>query len=230
MSLDTGAFNDDRYWITEVHYAKAGPDDLLMAIQVTNAGPEAETIHVLPTAWFRNTWSWGDDEPRPGLRASGDWSVTIDHPFAGTLELIGAVGPDGTGPQLLFCENETNLARLYGAEPVTPYPKDGINDHVIHGAATVNPVGAGTKCAFWYQVRVQPGQIVELRLRLRPAANGPGKPAVSAAAALGQDFDQVMAERKAEADEFYTELTPAGASADEALVLRQASAGMLWSK
>ena len=119
--LDTGAFNDDRYWITEVHYAKASPDDLLMAIQVTNAGPEAETIHVLPTAWFRNTWSWGDtDEPRPGLRASGDRSVTIDHPFAGTLELIAAAAPGGAGPQLLFCENETNLARLYGAEPVTP--------------------------------------------------------------------------------------------------------------
>ena len=113
--LDTGAFDDDRYWITEVHYAKASPDDLLMAIQVTNAGPEAETIHVLPTAWFRNTWSWGDDEPRPALRASGDRSVTIDHPFLGTLELLAAAGPDGTGPQLLFCENETNVARLYGA-------------------------------------------------------------------------------------------------------------------
>ena len=228
--LDTGAFDGDRYWITEVHYAKAGPDDLLMSIQVTNAGPEAETIHVLPTAWFRNTWSWGDDEPRPGLRASGDRSVAIDHPFSGTLELIAAVGPDGTGPQLLFCENETNLARLYGAAPVTPYPKDGINDHVIHGAATVNPVGTGTKCAFWYQVTVPPGQTAELRLRLRPADGGPGRSAAKAATALGKDFDQVMAQRKAEADEFYAELTPASASADEALVLRQASAGMLWSK
>ncbi len=228
--LDTGAFDDDRYWITEVHYAKAGPDDLLMAIQVTNAGPEAETLHVLPTAWFRNTWSWGDDEPRPALRASGDRSVTIDHPFAGTLELLAAAGPDGTGPQLLFCENETNLARLYGADPVTPYPKDGINDHVIHGAATVNPVATGTKCAFWYQVTVPAGQTAELRLRLRPAAGGSGTSAAKAATALGKDFDQVMAQRKAEADEFYAELTPAGASADEALVLRQASAGMLWSK
>ena len=91
--LDAGAFNEDRYWITEVHYAKASPDDLLMAIQLTNAGPEAETIHVLPTAWFRNTWSWGDDEPRPGLRASGDRSVAIDHPFLGALELIAAAAP-----------------------------------------------------------------------------------------------------------------------------------------
>ena len=159
-----------------MHYAKASPDDLLMAIQVTNAGPEAETIHVLPTAWFRNTWSWGDDEARPALRASGDRSVTIDHPFLGTLELIAAAGPGGADPQVLFCENETNLARLYGAEPVTPYPKDGINDHVIHGAATVNPAGTGTKCAFWYQVTVPAGQTAELRLRLRPAAAGRASP------------------------------------------------------
>ena len=150
--LDDVVGNEDRYWVTEVVYAKAGPDDLLMGIQVTNAGPETETLHVLPTAWFRNTWSWGDDEPRPGLRASGDRSVAIEHPFAGTLELVAGPGPDGAGPQLLFCENETNVAGLYGGEPVTPYPKDGINDHVTRGAATVNPVGAGTKCAFWYQV------------------------------------------------------------------------------
>src|SRR5208283_3004971 len=212
--LDTGAFDEDRYWITEVHYAKASPDDLLMAIQVTNAGPETETVHVLPTAWFRNTWSWDTEEtePRPVLRASGDRSVTIDHPFAGTLELLAATGPDGAGPQLLFCENETNFAGLYGGQPVTPYPKDGINNHVIHGAATVNPVGTGTKCAFWYQVTVPAGQTAELRLRLRPAGGGPAKSSAKAPAKaadpLGKDFDQVIAQRKAEADEFYAELTP----------------------
>ena len=191
---------------------------------------------MLPTAWFRNTWSWGDEGPRPGLRASGDRSVAIEHPFAGTLELLAAAGPGGAGPQLLFCENETNFAGLYGGEPVTPYPKDGINDHVTHGAATVNPVGTGTKCAFWYQVSVPAGQTAELRLRLRPAAKGT-RPAAKGtqrtkaqADPLGTDFEQVMAQRRAEADEFYAELTPAGASADEGLVLRQASAGMLWSK
>ena len=131
---------------------------------------------MLPTAWFRNTWSWGPDEPRPGLRASGDRSVAIDHPIAGAMELIAAPGPGGAGPQLLFCENETNLERLYGAAPATPYPKDGINDHVVRGAATVNPERAGTKCAFWYQVTVPPGQTAELRLRLRPAGSGrPGR-------------------------------------------------------
>jgi len=170
--LDTGVFDGDRYWIIEVHYAKAGPDDLLMAIQVTNAGPEADTLHVLPTAWFRNTWSWHATEPGVAMRASGDQSVTIDHPFLGTLELIAATAPDGTGPQLLFCENETNVARLYGAAPVTPYPKDGINDHVVSGAGTINPDRTGTKCAFWYRLTVLPGQTAELRLRLRPAPSG----------------------------------------------------------
>ena len=152
--LDTGVFDGDRYWITEVAYAKAGPDDLLMAIQVTNAGPEADTLHVLPTAWFRNTWSWDATEPGVAMRASGDRSVTIDHPFLGALELTAAAAPDGTGPQLLFCENETNVTRLYGAAPVAPYPKDGINDHVVGGASTVNPDRTGTKCAFWYQLTV----------------------------------------------------------------------------
>src|SRR6201997_2214333 len=135
--LDTGAFDGDRYWITEVHYAKAGPDDVLMAIQLTNAGPEAETIHVLPTAWFRNTWSWGDDGERPSLRASGNRAVALADPIAGAMELVAAVGPDGAGPELLFCDNETNLERLYGAAPVGPYSKDGIYEHVANGADPV---------------------------------------------------------------------------------------------
>jgi hypothetical protein len=156
--------------------------------------------------------------------------VAIEHPFVGELELIAGPGPDGTGPTVLFCENETNLARLYGAEPITRYPKDGINDHVIHGAPTVNPAGDGTKCAFWYQVTVPAGQSAELRLRLRPAGDGLPRATTRAATALDKDFDRVMAKRQAEADEFYAELTPPDASADEALVLRQASAGTLWSK
>jgi hypothetical protein len=223
--LDTGAFDGDRYWITEVHYAKAGPDDLLMAIQVTNAGPEDDSIHVLPTAWFRNTWAWDAGEPKPGLSASAEASVTIEHPIVGAMELIGATGPNGSEPVLLFCDNETNMARLYDTHQVSTYPKDGINDHVVHGAPTVNPERAGTKCAFWYRLTVPAGQTAELRLRLRPAGHGEER-----TVALGAGFDEVMALRRAEADEFYAELTPAGASADEALVLRQASAGMLWSK
>jgi hypothetical protein len=223
--LDTGVFDGDRYWIVEVHYAKASADDLLMTVTVTNAGPDAATLHVLPTAWFRNTWSWDTGAPRPAMRVAGDSAVGIDHPFVGPLELIAGPGPDGRMPTALFCENETNAERLFGAAPVTPYPKDGINDHVVNGAATVNPERTGTKAAFWYEVPVPAGETAELRLRLRPPSAGG-----TAGSPLGAQFDQVIAQRRAEADEFYAELTPAGASADEALVMRQAFAGMLWSK
>jgi hypothetical protein len=226
--IDTGIFDQKRYWIVEVHYAKADPDDLLMAISVTNAGPDADTLHVLPTAWFRNTWSWEIDAPKPKLAAAGEGSVAVDHPLVGRMELVADSGPGGVAPTALFCENETNLKRLYGAEPITPYPKDGINDHVISGAATVNPERTGTKCAFWYKLTVPPGETVQLRLRLRPA---PGDASAKrAAAAFGAGFDRVMAARQAEADEFYADLTPTQASADEAMVMRQAFGGLLWSK
>jgi hypothetical protein len=223
--MDTGVFDDDRYWIVEAHYVKADPDDILMAIQVTNAGPDAATLHVLPTAWFRNTWSWEIGAPKPLLSAAGDGAVSIRHPFGGGLQLLAGAGPDGAAPVPLFCENETNVARLFGAAPATPYPKDGINDHVISGAASVNPDRRGTKCAFWYQVTVAPGATAELRLRLRPADAGP-----EPSAALGADFDRVVALRRAEADEFYASLTPPGASAEEAMVMRQAFGGLLWGK
>ncbi len=233
--LDTGVFDHDRYWITEVWYAKADPTDLLMTVRVTNAGPEADTLHVLPTAWFRNTWSWDAGAPKPVMAGAGGSAITIGHPFLGSLELLAGEGPDRTVPVPLFCENETNIKRLFGALATTPYPKDGINDHLISGAATVNPDQHGTKCAFWYRLTVAPGDTAELRLRLRPAgeagahAEAAGVQA-GAAAALGSDFDRVVKQRRAEADEFYTELTPQGASANEAMVMRQAFAGMLWSK
>ena len=240
--VDTGVFGGGRYWIVEVCYAKAAPDDLLMSISVTNAGPDAATLHVLPTAWFRNTWSWEQDGSAPpalGAAAADPAVVSMAHPFCGELELIAGPGPDGTVPAALFCENETNVARLYGAEPVTPYPKDGINDHVVHGAPTVNRARTGTKCAFWYQVTLAGGASAELRLRLRPASSeGAAAAAGSAAAAsgpaaaeaLGSEFDLVVARRRAEADEFYDELTPRDATDDEAMVMRQAFAGLLWSK
>jgi hypothetical protein len=223
--LDTGVFDNDRYWITEVHYAKADPTDLLMVVSVTNAGPETDTLHVLPTAWFRNTWSWDTGAPKPVMAASGPASARVEHPFLGTLELLAGTAPDGTAPDLVFCENETNVSRLFGVDPVTPYPKDGINDHVIHGAATVSPDRRGTKCAFWYKLEVPAGATVQLRLRLRPQKSTP-----KASAALGQQFERVMSARRAEADEFYAELTPKRASEDEAAVMRQAFSGMLWSK
>jgi hypothetical protein len=223
--LDTGVFDEDRFWVVEVEYAKADPFDLLMTVRVTNAGPERDTLHVLPTAWFRNTWSWDVGAPRPELTASGPSTVQTWHPFLGELELIGGQGPTGTEATLLFCDNETNDARLYGAPSSSSYPKDGINDHVVAGAATVNPERRGTKCAFWYQLSLGPQETAEIRLRLSPR-----RPDSDPSRALGTSFAEVVKARRAEADDFYAELTPARATADEAMVMRQAFSGMLWSK
>jgi hypothetical protein len=232
--LDTGVFDADRYWVTEVTYAKSDDAaELLMEIRVTNASQETDTVHVLPTAWFRNTWSWEEAPAKPSLKlrdgvsaaatdaASG---VDLEHPFLGSLELLAGTASDGTAPTPLFCENETNNERLFNCMSVTRYPKDGINDHVVSGAATVNPEQSGTKCAFWYTLTVRPQETAVVRVRLRPQR------AASGATAFGQSFDAVLAKREAEADEFYQALTPAAAGADEANVMRQAFAGMLWSK
>jgi hypothetical protein len=240
--IDTGAFDDGRYWIVEVHYAKAGPDDILMTIEVTNAGPDAADLHVLPTAWFRNTWSWDAGQAQRPEFAAADQAgpshtrVTLTHPISGDMELVAAAGPDDALPAALFCENETNTARLFGGPALTPYPKDGINDHVLTGAATVNPGGRGSKCAFWYRLTVAGGESAQLRIRLRPSAGAESAGAESAGAGsagqdpLGQEFAAVTAQRRAEADEFYAELTPAEASGDEAMIMRQAFAGLLWCK
>jgi hypothetical protein len=229
--LDTGVFDAGRYWITEVAYAKSDDaQELLIEITATNAGEDADTLHVLPTAWFRNTWSWENGAPKPVMKLGANGVVDIEHPFLGPLELLADIADDGTvtnavTPTPLFCENETNAERLFGSRSVTPYPKDGINDHVVGGAPTVNPGQLGTKCSFWYRLTVQPGATARLRLRLRP------KPETGTSGPFDKkDFDLVVRRRRAEADEFYQALTPAQASADEALVMRQAFAGMLWSK
>jgi len=223
--LDTGIFDDDRYWVVDVQYTKADPTDILMTISVTNAGPDTELLHLLPTMWYRNTWSWDDDGSRPTMAATSTGTVTADHPFLGQLELLTGPDPQGAFPELLFCDNDTNLERLYGVPSSSPWPKDGINDRVVSGGATVNPERRGTKFAAWYRLTVAPGATEQVRLRLRPEGSGP-----EAATALGADFTRVEAQRRAEADEFYAELTPPAASADEAAVMRQAFAGMLWNK
>jgi hypothetical protein len=224
--LDTGVFDDDRYWIVEVDYAKADPNDILMRVTVRNMGPEVAELHVLPTIWFRDEWSWQPGAPRPSLRASGDGTtIRATHAELGDLELLVGPDPDGRQPAVLACENETNVARLFGEPPTTPWPKDGINDHVVAGASTVNPDGEGTKAAAWYRMTVPAGGRAELRLRLRPVApaNDPGD-------MLGSGFADTMAQREAEADEFYADLRRADATDEEARVMRQAFAGMLWSK
>ncbi|GAA3220821.1 glucosidase [Dactylosporangium siamense] len=220
--LDTGAFDEDRYWIVETDYAKADPDDLRIRVRLTNTGPEAATLHVLPTVWFRNTWSWdSEDRPRPRLAATGGATIGVEHEGLGPMVLQAAPGPDGATPRQLYCENETNAERLFGSPSVTPFPKDGINDHVVHGAPTVNPEREGTKAAFWYEVTAQPGETVSLSLRLAPKADP---------SAFGPKFEKVLRQRRAEADAFYADLTPPGTSAEDAMIMRQGFAGMIWGK
>ncbi|MEV6928989.1 glucosidase [Dactylosporangium sp. NPDC051485] len=219
--LDTGAFDDDRYWIVEADYAKADPNDVLVRIRVTNAGPQPSTIHLLPTIWFRNTWAWGGDGARPRLAATGPDTIGVEHEGLGPLVLQAAPGPDGTMPEQLYCDNDTNAERLYGSPSAVAYPKDGINDHVVHGAATVNPAMEGTKAAFWYRLTVQPGETVHVSLRLAPEADPK---------AFGAGFSKMLRQRKTEADAFYADLAPEGTSDEDARIMRQGFAGMIWGK
>ncbi|GAA2253021.1 glucosidase [Streptomyces ruber] len=232
--LDTGVFDDDRYWDVTVEYAKAAPDDILMRITAANRGPAEATLRVLPTLWFRNTWSWPDPPnagaalAKPRLTAAGgvpgETAVRAEHPDLGTWELRCAdcAGEDA----LLFTENETNTERLDGTPNPSPYVKDGIGRYVVDGeTAAVNPRRTGTKAAADHSLTVAPGGSASVRLRLVRVYGG------AEPAALGDDrADAVLEERRAEADAFYRALTPPGLGEDEALVLRQALSGMLWSK
>jgi hypothetical protein len=225
--LDTGIFEADRYWQITADYAKAAPDDVCMRIELRNAGPDPAELHVLPTLWFRNRWSWEAGIKRPLIRVTTDdgrVGVAAEEELLGKWRLVAGLDPAGRPPSSLFCENETNVKRLYGGSAEqTPYPKDGINDHVIHGAATVNPAGQGTKMAFWYRVTVAAGETVELRLRFARDVSGKTPD-------LGAGFERIHTDRSREADEYYATLTPEGSSDDEAAVMRQAFAGMVWSQ
>ena len=220
---DTGVFSEDRYFDVLVTYAKATPDEIDIRIDVTNRGPDAAPIHLLPTLWFRNTWSWGRDARRPGLHSSTDRNdmVVADHGLLGRRWLQAAADLDES--ILLFCENETNARRLFGLADSPLYPKDGINDHVLHGAPTVNPALVGTKAAFWYQRTLAPAETMTVRLRL--SDRDPDE-----CSDLGAAFDEVVATRQREADEFYEPLAPAGTSPELRLVQRRAFAGLLWTK
>ncbi|GAA1404107.1 MGH1-like glycoside hydrolase domain-containing protein [Catellatospora coxensis] len=216
--LDTGVFADDRYWSVTADYAKASPTDLCVVVTVANRGPDPATLHVLPTLWFRNTWAWGrpghDDVPT--ITGQGG-HLTAEHAELGTIELVG----DGT-PTALFCDNETNTRRLWNVSGRSAYPKDGINDHVVHGAATVNPAMTGTKAALHYVLDVPAGESRQIRLRLaRPAESSTD---------LGAGFTTVLADRRAEADAYFADLVPAGTTDEEARVVRGAIAGLMWGK
>jgi mannosylglycerate hydrolase MGH1-like protein len=228
--LDTGVFDQNRYFDVFVEYAKGSPEDLLVQVTVWNRGPEAATLHVLPTLWFRNTWSWGGDAPRPALRQAAPGAAAViaaSHPVLGErfLSCEGAAA-------LLFTENETNNARLFGAPNRTPYVKDGINEHLVGGRReAVNPAQTGTKASAHYPLTVEPGASRIIRLRLSDVA--PAGPATASAGPerpFGRGFDGVMDQRRKEADEFYASVIPRSLDADATNVMRQALAGMLWSK
>jgi len=212
--IDTGVFDGNRYFDVEIEYAKGAPDDILMRVTVTNRGPEAAPIHVLPHVWARNIWSWKPDVERPHLAAHADGSVTVAHPRMPIMRLNF-----GGEPDLLFCENETNSERLYGIK--TPgHFKDGINDYVVHGDHNaVNPHRRGTKMAAHYRVNLGPGEQAQFQIRL--ASEGEFE---------DERFTSAMAERRAEADEFYAVVQDGLPTDDARLVQRQALAGLLWSK
>jgi hypothetical protein len=221
--LDTGIFNGDRYFDVFVEYAKQSPEDILIQISVSNRGPEAASLHVLPSLWFRNTWTWWAGTPKPFMKLvtgrKGSQAVMASHATLGERYWYS----EGDVP-LLFTENETNNERIFGTPNGSAWVKDGINNYVVQGKQdAINPERKGTKAAAVYQLNVGPGQTVTIRLRLGDLA-----PAV-----VGdpfEKFDATLQIRQREADEFYRGITPKCLSEDEALVMRQAMAGMLWSK
>jgi hypothetical protein len=220
--LNTGVFDDDRYFDVAVEYAKASVEDLLVRVTVHNRGPEAATLHLLPTLLFRNTWSWGVDDTRPRLSAipdtSGVTGIAAEHAALGERRLYC----DRDVP-LLFTENETNAERLFGTANASPWVKDGIGRCVVDGeTGAVNPARVGTKAAAHYVLTVPAGDSVTVRLRLADTDLG--------AEAVAAGFDELVDQRRAEADEFYSTVTPPGTTEQERRVVRQALAGMLWTK
>src|SRR5215207_6581776 len=229
--IDTGVFDEGRYFDVFVEYAKATPEDVLIRVTVHNRGPEAAELHVLPTLWFRDLWSWHGEAVKPSLTQLGPGSgpavVRAVEPTLGDRYLCC----DGAVP-LLFTENETNTQRVFGRPNATPYVKDGINDYVVHGKAdAVNPARTGTKVAADYRLSVPAGGSKVIRLRLSDTAPaGAGGKDAAGPTPPGGDFDAVFAARQREADEFYATVIPDSLSADGTSVLRQALAGMLWTK
>jgi hypothetical protein len=231
--LDTGVFDGDRYFDVFVEYAKGGAEDLLVQITAINRGPEAAELHLLPTLWFRNDWAaW---IARPHEKANlkqikgpaGTSAVAAGHAVTGEYTLYC----EGEVP-LLFTENETNYERVFGTPNEVPYVKDGINNYVVLGQqGAVNPEKTGTKVAPHYRFTIGPGKSETVRLRLTgQAATGKSQKTTAAASPFGPEFDKTLAARLQEADEFYQSVTPPSVSADAANVMRQAVAGMLWSK
>ena len=221
--LDTGVFDDDRYFDIFVEYAKAAPDDILMRVTVHNRGPETATIHLLPHLWFRNSWSWKLDPHKPNLRAvRGGSAVAVEHEELGVFEFHpGAIDDGKTLPELLFCENETNRERIFGEEKVAGYFKDAFHEYIIKGNKdAVNPKRVGTKMCAHYELEIPAGGSREIKLRL--ARKSGTKPFA--------EFDEIFSQALTEADEFYADVQNGLEEADLRSIQRQAFAGMIWSK
>ncbi len=220
--LDTGVFDGNRYFDVFVEYAKVTADDLLIRITVANRGPDPAPIHVLPTLWFRNTWSWDHEVEPPRMSRSGPGGaafIGVEHPDLGRTYRLYCEGE----PDLLFTDNETNFRRLYGVENTHLFVKDAFHNYIVHGQkGAVNPALEGTKAAPHYRLEVAPGQSAVVRLRLSDS-EPEGNP-------FGPIFDQLFEELQREADEFYATVIPDKLSDDAKNVMRQALAGVLWSK
>ncbi len=224
----TGVFEEGRYFDVFAEYAKASPNDVLVRITVANRGPEAARLDVLPSLWFRNTWSWGrtgEGYPgRPSLRAASDRSIAAAHEELGRFELACGPDPGGNLPELLFTENETNQERLFGVPNAAPWVKDAFHRYVVEGRAdAVNPERTGTKAAALYRLSVPARGSVSLRLRLSAEAEAPGTP-------FAPGFDEVFAAREREARAFYDDVLPADLSPTERNTVLQGYAGLLQSK
>jgi hypothetical protein len=226
--LNTGVFDENRYFDVFVEYAKQSPEDILIQIQIVNRGPDAKTLHLLPTLWFRNTWSWDYNCKKPTLKAikssplsQGEIEFSIIEAFHPTLGQRWLYCAGAT--ELLFTENETNNQRLFGIENASPYVKDGINNYILKGQEeAVNPHQIGTKASAYYVLSINAGetQTIQLRLSDSPHLNQP----------FARDFNTLFQTRIQEADEFYQRVTPFPLSEDMRKVQRQAFAGMLWNK
>jgi hypothetical protein len=214
--VDTGVFNDGRYFDVFVEYAKAGPNDTLIRVRAINRGPEAKPLQLLPQICFRNTWSWQAAAVRPELWAEGERTVFMKHPQLGQFRLYC----DGS-PRLLFCDNETNMERVFNFQGGSPHPKDAFHDYVVHGDQTrVSPERRGTKAGALYTQTVPPGATFELHLRL----------SLEEHAQPFSDYEALFTAREREADEFYAELQAEIPDEDARRIQRQAFAGMIWSK
>jgi hypothetical protein len=215
--MDTGIFADDRYFDVLVEYAKADTEDILIRITATNRGPDTARLNILPTIWFRNRWTWGvNDDPRPVLKAA-DSRVELKHFQLGQRWLYC----DGT-PELLFTENESNNQRLFNSANSSPYVKDAFHEFIVKGNGNaVNPNLTGTKAAANYELEIASGEAKVLQLRFSK---------IELPDPFNSDFAEILAKRIAEADEFYAEIIPTESEADSRSIIRQAFAGMLWSK